>query len=101
MRAVRRFRRRVINSPSIRLATSLTELPTLSGHPSELQQLILNLLDNARQAGSRNIWLTTSAAAGSVQLLIQDDGAGLAPAVAARMFEPRRGSGGAEHSQRQ
>jgi hypothetical protein len=71
-------------------------LPEVLGEPTELYQVIMNLLINARDAmpsGGR-ITLRTSQASGlggmakAVLLEIQDTGPGIAPGVKERIFEP-------------
>jgi signal transduction histidine kinase len=54
----------------------------------QLNQVFLNLLDNAGKAGPSNVWLTTEDVAGGVHISVADDGAGVAPEVAPLLFEP-------------
>ena len=56
--------------------------------PRELNQVFLNLLDNAVRAGARNIWVRTADAGGSVRVSVSDDGPGVAKDVAGLIFEP-------------
>lgn len=51
----------------------------------ELVETLVNLLDNARNAGARTVRLT----ARTGTLLVHDDGSGIAPEHLARVFEPR------------
>jgi two-component system nitrogen regulation sensor histidine kinase NtrY len=51
----------------------------------ELKEVLVNLLENARNAGASRI--TVSVAAG--QITVEDDGAGIAPDQLPRIFEPR------------
>jgi len=52
--------------------------------PDEVEQVLLNLLTNARDAGARRIVVRTR----GTTLSVEDDGSGIEPAVAERMFEP-------------
>ncbi len=55
----------------------------------QLNQVFLNLLDNAGKAKPKNIWLTTEEIPGSgVAIAVEDDGEGVPPEVAALLFEP-------------
>jgi two-component system, sensor histidine kinase and response regulator len=70
-------------------------LPLVPGDPSELHQVVVNLLTNARQAlrdvhGPRRLRVRTEVDAdgGRVCLTIADSGPGVAPAIAAKIFEP-------------
>lgn len=67
-------------------------VPTVSANPGQLQQVLLNLLVNARQAmpqGGRLILrLSHDAEAGLVDMMVRDTGCGMTPEVMRRMFEP-------------
>lgn len=52
--------------------------------PDEIEQVLLNLLTNARDAGARHIVVRTR----GTTLAVEDDGCGIEPAVAERMYEP-------------
>ncbi len=56
--------------------------------PRELNQVFLNLLDNAVRAGAKNIWLSTSDQSEGVRVTISDDGPGVPKDIAALIFEP-------------
>lgn len=72
--------------------------PLISGHASLLEQVVLNLLLNARDAiQSRRelepalqgrIEVTLEASATALVLRVRDNGIGIAPDTAARLFEP-------------
>lgn len=56
--------------------------------PRELNQVFLNLLDNAVRAGCKNIWVRTEDEHGGVRVSISDDGPGIPKDVADLIFEP-------------
>ena len=56
--------------------------------PRELNQVFLNLLDNAVRAGAKNIWIRTGDEGGAVRVSVSDDGPGVAKNVAELIFEP-------------
>jgi signal transduction histidine kinase len=68
-------------------------LPTIAGDSVQLQQVVLNLMLNALEAlsqadGARTVVVETRACAGGVELSVRDNGPGIAPTVADRLFEP-------------
>jgi signal transduction histidine kinase len=56
--------------------------------PRELNQVFLNLLDNAVRAGAKNIWVRTDDEGGAVRVSVSDDGPGVPKDVAELIFEP-------------
>jgi PAS domain S-box-containing protein len=81
-------------SANIRLIESYGEgLPCVVVNPEEIQQVILNLILNAEQAmrmahRGGTLTATTACDDGMVTIQIQDDGPGVPPALAGRVFEP-------------
>ncbi|HXK17507.1 MAG TPA: ATP-binding protein [Polyangiaceae bacterium] len=88
---------------AIELRWSLApELPAINADPSQIEQVLINLIVNARDAmpAGGTLELTTARAsanetraleAGSapfVRLSVKDSGAGMAPEIKARIFEP-------------
>jgi signal transduction histidine kinase/CheY-like chemotaxis protein len=70
-------------------------LPLVLGDAGQLQQVLMNLVGNARQAieqrgkgGSIRLSTKCIDSGRSAQLEISDDGPGIPPAIAARIFDP-------------
>ncbi len=76
----------------VRLEVKLTGDPWSRVHPAQIQQVLLNLLINARQAmpegGTVRVRLGLDAAGRRAELSVQDTGIGIAPADLRRIFEP-------------
>jgi two-component system, LuxR family, sensor kinase FixL len=83
-------------SRSVELATGLANgVPSVSGDPVQLQQLLLNLISNAcdamqgRDPCQRRLTVTTlHAHDGSVHLVVNDTGCGIAPDQLEKLFQP-------------
>ena len=79
---------------NIRLFESYAEgLPSVVVNPEEIQQVILNLIMNAEQAmrsahRGGMLTVTTNGVDGMVTIEIRDNGPGVPPALAGRVFEP-------------
>ncbi len=69
-----------------------TALPKIKGDPTQLRQIIHNLIRNAQDAtegvADARIDVATNAAGKQVVLLIADNGAGFPPEIMANAFEP-------------
>jgi signal transduction histidine kinase len=68
-------------------------LPGVVVNPEEIQQVILNLILNAEQAmrsvrKSGTLTVTTKCVDDTVTIEIRDDGPGVPPTLAGRVFEP-------------
>ena len=76
----------------VRLDVKLTGQPNARVNPAQIQQVLLNLLINARQAmpegGSVRVRLGLDAAGRRAELSVADAGVGIAPADLRRIFEP-------------
>ncbi|MWV13859.1 CBS domain-containing protein [Pseudomonas sp. R-28-1W-6] len=68
----------------------LGELPRIACAPSQINQVLLNLLNNAAQAmdGFGRIQLKSWADARQVLISVQDNGRGMPPEVLKRIFDP-------------
>ena len=76
----------------VQVEREFTPVPKVSANPSQLQQVLLNLLVNARQAmpqgGRLIIRLSHDALLGTADLMVRDTGCGMTQEVMRRMFEP-------------
>ena len=65
-------------------------LPRITAHGSQLNQVWTNLIDNAIDAlkGRGRIWLRTSLEGDHILVEIADDGPGIPPEIQDRIFEP-------------
>jgi len=77
----------------VQVEREFAPVPAVWANPGQIQQVLLNLLVNSRQAmpaGGRLILrLAHEPAAGLVDLMVRDTGCGMAPEVMRRIFEPR------------
>ncbi len=64
------------------------ELAPVVINQTEIEQVIVNLISNAVQAGASRIVVRTEAAAAGALLVVQDDGAGIAKEDAEHLFDP-------------
>ena len=76
----------------VQVEREFSPVPRVSANPGQLQQVLLNLLVNARQAmpeGGRLILrLSHDEPTGFVDLMVRDTGCGMPPEVLRRIFEP-------------
>jgi PAS domain S-box-containing protein len=85
---------KMIVKDGITLRRALTpSLPPIWGDANALQQVVMNLVTNARDAvkGGGEISVETSAAvepAGGVQLVVHDSGPGIPPEILPKIFDP-------------
>ncbi|MBT9584336.1 GHKL domain-containing protein [bacterium] len=77
---------------SIEVQRDLTEVPSVLGNPNEVQQVVLNLLLNARDAVENQpeprIRVSTEATPAAVVVTVEDNGSGIDPHAMDRIFDP-------------
>ena len=80
--------------PQLKLSHDIPPGLALEEYPELLEQVILQLIDNARQHGfegrtAGSIWLSARTSdSGDIELRIRDDGIGIAPEIMDRIFDP-------------
>ncbi|WKC39877.1 ATP-binding protein [Ectopseudomonas chengduensis] len=74
----------------VEVVQQLGELPPITCAPSQINQVLLNLLTNAAQAidGMGRIQIRSWADAQGVHVSLQDNGRGMPPEVLAKIFDP-------------
>ncbi|MEQ1439051.1 DAHL domain-containing protein [Fontimonas sp. SYSU GA230001] len=74
----------------VEVVKSYSKLPAVECSPSQLNQVFLNLINNAAQAidGNGKIYIHTAAGPKGVAIRILDTGCGMSEEVRARIFEP-------------
>jgi ligand-binding sensor domain-containing protein/C4-dicarboxylate-specific signal transduction histidine kinase len=86
---------RQLKDHGIRLDVNLEEnLPEVQGHPHQIEQVVLNLLNNARDAldgvevAARHLIIRTEVDDGQVILEVEDSGKGIDPDHVGQVFRP-------------
>lgn len=83
---------RELNKYRVRIEKHLAVVPTVMANGNQIQQVLLNLLINARQAmpngGTLTLKLVSDSAAGMVDLVVRDTGCGMPPDTLRRIFDP-------------
>ena len=92
------MRRYQLQNDNVRISTDLSEkAPAIWGDELQLQQVVLNIVNNAAQAvsnwrgsGEIRIWTRPATLSGhaAARLIIEDNGPGIAPEHLRRVFDP-------------
>ncbi|HIB65091.1 MAG TPA: HAMP domain-containing histidine kinase [Phycisphaerales bacterium] len=72
----------------VELKLELQGCPVVSGDPTEVVQIVSNLLANGHDAGGSCVTVGFQAADGVVELTVEDDGEGIPKELQTRIFEP-------------
>ena len=86
------FTRHAMRAAKVALSVSVADdLPTLVGHVGKLEQVLVNLINNACDAGGREAGIAASApyleGRRFLRIVLEDDGPGIAADVLPRLFE--------------
>ena len=83
---------RELNKYRITVERSIATVPLALANPNQIQQILMNLLINARQAmpqgGRVLVKLAYDAESNMVELAVRDNGCGMTPETMRRIFEP-------------
>lgn len=83
---------REMNKYRITVERSIATVPLALANPNQIQQVLMNLLINARQAmpqgGRVLVKLAYDAESNMVELAVRDNGCGMTPETMRRIFEP-------------
>lgn len=74
----------------IRVHRDYGDLPEVECYPGQINQVLMNLLQNAAQAISDegDVWIVTRAEAGWVKVVVRDNGSGIAEKDLNKIFDP-------------
>ncbi|MCW9526230.1 tetrathionate respiration histidine kinase TtrS [Klebsiella grimontii] len=78
--------------PGLRKISSIDHALTIVLPPVLLEQVLANLILNAAQAGAKMLWIDAVRDAGSVRIVLQDNGGGIDDAQLAQAFQPFKSS---------
>jgi len=81
---------KAVISTKVKVVEQFTELPKLSCHVSQLNQVFLNLIMNAAQAidGPGQVTVSTASDGQHIRITIEDTGCGIPDEVLPRIFDP-------------
>nr|WP_294813573.1 HAMP domain-containing sensor histidine kinase [uncultured Sphingomonas sp.] len=86
------------DGPAFRVTITSDGAPPVGVPASTVEAVLNTLLDNARQAGADRVAIEVHRGAGDLEIAVADNGRGIAPGDAERVFEPffttRRAAGG-------
>ena len=98
VRATLEMRRYQLQNDNVRISTDLSDkAPAIWGDELQLQQVVLNIINNAAQAvtnwrgsGEIRIWTRPATLSGhaAARVIIEDNGPGIAPEHLRRVFDP-------------
>ena len=82
-----------MRSAGVAVVTALNEdLPVVSGNRGKLQQVLVNLVLNAKDAlqekGSGSVRILTARTSKGVEIRVEDDGIGMSPEVVRKIYDP-------------
>ena len=82
-----------MRSAGVAVATELNEdLPEVAGNRGKLQQVLVNLVLNAKDAlqekGSGSVRILTARTSKGVEIRVEDNGVGMAPEVLRKIYDP-------------
>ena len=78
----------------VRFALDLASVPPVRGDAIQIEQVLLNLVTNAVEAAAERedrrgrVLVRTAAEGSAVRIVVEDNGAGIAPDIAERLYEP-------------
>ena len=75
----------------VQIEKHYTDIPHISCSPSQINQVLLNVITNAAQAIEGNdgcIWIETALDNDQVKVTVRDNGKGIEPAVITKIFDP-------------
>lgn len=85
-------------SDTLTVDAAPSPLPPVAAPPTTIEAVLTTLIDNSGQAGAHRVTISADASGDRIAITVTDDGPGLVPADAARLFEPffttRRAEGG-------
>jgi C4-dicarboxylate-specific signal transduction histidine kinase len=77
--------------PELHIGDSIEKLEVVAD-PDRLLQVLVNLLQNAldsnREARGKSVWVYAERRGSSVEIIVDDQGVGIHPDIAERLFEP-------------